>query len=740
MMQNIRITLLVAIATIFSMIDANAQISISQARTMPLGSTVTVRGIITSGSEFGTVRYMQDSTAGIAIYDFPFAGSAVRGQEYTVTGELKDFNGLLEIDPVTSSTLHSSNNPMPAEQVIATNQLSETYEGEIIRMNNVTFIGGGGTFAGNTTYNVTDGTNQAQLFVRNGNPLVGQLIPTASLDLIGICSQYQANYQALPRDINDLIVSSSVLFTSQLSADNITTTSLDVEWTTNINGDSYIEYGKTPALELGTVMGSSGTSNHVASITGAMPSDIFYVKGYTVAGTDTAVSGVRLFATASLSSGDMKIYFNHPVNTGAASSVANEAMVLNNLIDDTLIAYLDRAQSTIDFAIYNFDNNNISNISAALNNAHNRGVRVRIVADMTSASNGLNNVDPAIGRILSPSGASYGIMHNKFVVIDAESSDPEDAIVIGGSTNWTDNQINSDYNHITVITDQTLAKVYVMEFEEMFGSNGAQPNSGNAKFGPDKEDNTPHQFVIGGIQVENYFSPSDQMNQVLIESIRSAQDELFIFTMLITRSDLAFEIGDASSNGADVYVVVDNQANTLVWNTLQNNLPMGHLEDLASNKIMHHKCLIADPNNPASDPLVVTGSHNWSNSADQRNDENSLVIHDEDIVNQFYQAFLWVYNAAGGVVGINEEDPNIDQYKIYPVPNNGDFTIEMELAAATKGSVLIRDLSGRIVDSSDFGGQEGQIQIQRSLDLVQGVYFVTIVTEDSQVTEKMIVR
>ena len=47
--------------------------SISQdiltARLQPLGSSVTITGIVTNGDELGPIRYVEDGTAGIAIYD-----------------------------------------------------------------------------------------------------------------------------------------------------------------------------------------------------------------------------------------------------------------------------------------------------------------------------------------------------------------------------------------------------------------------------------------------------------------------------------------------------------------------------------------------------------------------------------------------------------------------------------------------------------------------------------------------
>jgi hypothetical protein len=56
--------------------------------------------------------------------------------------------------------------------------------------------------------------------------------------------------------------------------------------------------------------------------------------------------------------------------------------------------------------------------------------------------------------------------------------------------------------------------------------------------------------------------------------------------------------------------------------------------------MLHHKYMIADQYAPNSDPMVFTGSHNWSAAADNDNDENTLIIHDATLANIYYQQFV----------------------------------------------------------------------------------------------------
>ena len=88
-----------------------SQANIAAARAMPVGSTVTIRGVVTNGAELGVIRYIQDATAGIAAYSFSMSDVA-RFDSVVVTGVIKNYNQLLELDPVTSFEVISQK-PLP---------------------------------------------------------------------------------------------------------------------------------------------------------------------------------------------------------------------------------------------------------------------------------------------------------------------------------------------------------------------------------------------------------------------------------------------------------------------------------------------------------------------------------------------------------------------------------------------------------------------------------------------------
>jgi len=633
-------TLIFLGAVLFSLQTGFSQNTIAEARALALGTTVTVKGVVTNGAELGAIRYMQDATAGIAAYSYDMS-SVKRGDSVVVTGVLKNYNYLLELDPVNSFTVLAGNKPLPAPQLITPNQMSESYEAEIVRMNNVLFSNAGGTFAGNTNYTITAGGESAQIRINNSSSLVGEIIPSGEVDLVGLCSQFSytsssSGYQLLLRDPEDILSGSSIHIISPVTQSNITTTDFILSWETDVDGSTELYYGFTPDLEVGHISTPGTGTSHTLGLTSLAPSDLVYVKVFSVTGQDTAFGPVRPFITESVSTGDFKVYFTATVDNSVSTGA--HAIFLDASADDTVIQYINRAKYTIDVAIYNFTIEGISNIANALNAAFSRGVTVRVVTDGSTGNSGIPELTGGIKKIARPAGD--GIMHDKFMIIDGKSTVPNDPIVWTGSCNWTEWNINTDDNNMLFIQDMSMAKVYMLEFEEMWGSSTANPDPAKAKFGIDKTDNTPHELIISGKRVEVYFSPSDGVNSVIIDHINKSNNDIEVNTMLITRDDIGNALAARANIGINTQVMIDNESTSgaTVVETLKNTLG-NKFREFGEPGTLHSKSMIVDQSNSSSDPFILTGSHNWSSSADQKNDENTVVIHDAGIVNLYYQEF-----------------------------------------------------------------------------------------------------
>lgn len=431
-------------------------------------------------------------------------------------------------------------------------------------------------------------------------------------------------------------------------------------------------------------------------------------------------------ATTSASTGKINVFFNHPVNHAVAYQ--QPAHNIQSRVPDSLKAYIDRCQHTLDIAIYNsVDATITAPIMQAINAAHNRGVRIRIVFDGSANNTMLSQINSAIPRIASPTGQLYGIMHNKFVVFDAMAQDPNLPTVWTGSTNWTQNQINgTDKNNVITIQDQSLALAYQLEFEEMWGGNGDLPNPAQSLFGQFKTVNTPSNFLINGKLVECLFSPTDGVTQRIVNLINGAQSDINISTMLITRTDISGAIIQKHGNGIPAtHVMVSTQnpsGNQFL--TIQSALPTNQAIRYNQGGTLHHKFMVVDHSQGQSQSRVLTGSHNWSTSAETRNDENTVVVHDTNIANQYFQALSFLFLQTGGVFSstLSVAIPENITFAVYPNPVRDWLYVGCSTDCPT--GYVIYDMTGKQMQAKTLQPMEA-ISFE---SLQKGVYFIELQT------------
>lgn len=490
---------------------------------------------------------------------------------------------------------------------------------------------------------------------------------------------------------------------SQLVHDGFT-----LSWQTDRPGSTEAYYGPTPQLGLHVAMELRGTDHHLA-LTGLQPASFHYVQAFSVADGDTAFGPVERHSTASRSVGDLKVYFTKDVDTSVSSG--EDAIGLFSAVDDTVKAYIDRAQQTLDIAMYN---TNSTVMVQAVNAAMGRGVQVRWIAEGGTANYALNSLNSSI-PVLRRQNSSGSGMHNKFMVIDADDADR--AVVMGGSCNWTTQSFFDDFNNIVFIQDQAVALCYRTEFEEMWGGSGTQPDPSQSRFGADKTNNTPHVFNVGGKTVEVYFSPSDGTTSKIRTAINNANNNLYFALLIFTENSLGTAVRNAN-NRPNMTVrgdIEDIYATGSEYAFLTGNGVEIYPHD-SEDGMLHHKYAIIDEGN-ASAARVVTGSHNWTASAENQNDENTLIIRDATVANLFFQEWNARHNA---VMGIGERAA-ANALQAWPVPAHEELHL---LPTGTGPSlIIVHDATGRTVHSEETNG----LTTIRTADWQPGLYVVSAV-------------
>ena len=730
---------------------------IATARSQAEGSSVTISGIVTNGDELGSpIRYIQDATAGIAIYDPEVMGNVNRGDSITVTGLLVDYNGLLEVQPVNELVNHGSGYSVNPE-VITPNDISEDTESELITINNVVFENAGQIFSVGT-HNFSSNGQSGIIYIKAESALENLLIPSCPINMTAISSQYSFTgfdgYQLLIRDENDFEYEDGICLSSGVTQSNITTSSFDVNWSSNLEGYSNIFYGLTTDLEMGEINDPDSLTSleHTISLDSLEAGTIYYVQAFSNIEEDTAYSALYAFATQSTSSGAIRVCFNNSVDTSVAT--IENAQFSGVYTNDSIKAYIDKAMHTLDIAVYNHSD---AMITSAINDAYERGVRVRYITCESTTTTALGSLDDNIPTLERPE--VMGIMHNKFIVIDANSADS--AWVVSGSTNWTSAQIFDDPNHIIMVQDQSVARAYELEFNEMWGSDGAMQNASNAKFGSAKSDNTPHHFLVNGNPFELYFSPSDNTTLNISNALKTADDDINFALLVFTNNQLGTTIAEEYESGVEVNGIIEqiNTEGSEYDFLLEEGVNVISHQGFGDS--FHHKYCIVDHANTDSDPLVITGSHNWSGAAETNNDENTMIIHDANITNQFYQEFYQRMNElenqvepSFNCVGEACIDPmdgsgtyssladcenvcspaSIEELKgndiqVYPNPNNGSFTLQVVGTATSNMEYKIIDIQGKTISAERANLVKGLNNFEINKNFKAGLYFIEIANE-----------
>lgn len=138
--------------------------------------------------------------------------------------------------------------------------------------------------------------------------------------------------------------------------------------------------------------------------------------------------------------------------------------------------------------------------------------------------------------------------------------------------------------------------------------------------------------------IEAHFS---NIRNLIINNIRTAQSEIMIAVAWFTQKELFGAVMNALERGVDVsLIMMKDFINCGIYGLpLQRFVDNGGKLRFVSNHgwTMHNKFCLFDKN------VVISGSYNWTYSAETRNAENVISTDDESVCSCFYDYFnqLW---------------------------------------------------------------------------------------------------
>ena len=329
----------------------------------------------------------------------------------------------------------------------------------------------------------------------------------------------------------------------------------------------------------------------------------------------TSLTPIELQAGYGVRGAWFELYFTNPSSPLSPQGTGG--------VDGPLVESIDAARLSVDVAAYSLSLNSVRN---ALLRAHDRGATVRVVMES-------ENMDRSDPQILIEEGIPVigdnrdGLMHDKFVIIDRSE-------VWLGSMNFTDGGAYDDNNNLIRIRSTKIAENYIKEFEEMFLEN---------KFGEEIVPETPNPtLTIDGTRIDMYFSPDDGVLAALVPVLQSAQESVYFLAYSFTSNQLGDIVRQKAEADISVAGVMDDEQVRSNQGTEYDPFRQADLDVRIDGieGLMHHKVFIVD------ERIVVLGSYNFSQNAEERNDENLMIIYDPLIAEQFMFEFRRIQEQA----------------------------------------------------------------------------------------------
>ncbi len=131
---------------------------------------------------------------------------------------------------------------------------------------------------------------------------------------------------------------------------------------------------------------------------------------------------------------------------------------------------------------------------------------------------------------------------------------------------------------------------------------------------------------------EVYFSPKGSCTSAIVKGLSKAETSVLVQAYLFTSAEIGKALLDVHKRGVKVKVILDKSQRNSKYAPADffANAGIPTLID-AAHSIAHNKVMVIDGE------IVITGSFNFTKSAEENNAENLLVIHDRELAELYWK-------------------------------------------------------------------------------------------------------
>jgi phosphatidylserine/phosphatidylglycerophosphate/cardiolipin synthase-like enzyme len=172
-------------------------------------------------------------------------------------------------------------------------------------------------------------------------------------------------------------------------------------------------------------------------------------------------------------------------------------------------------------------------------------------------------------------------------------------------------------------------------------------------------------FISTLAKTEVYFSLSENPQKAIIKNINQAETYINIAMYTFTDQEIALSLANAQKRGVKVRVYLDRSQIESTYSVSRLLVQKGIKVRISSNNyIMHHKFAIID------NRLLFTGSYNWTFAANNKNEENLMIIDDPEIIEIFQHQFvnLWTNKYSPDRTKALFNKAKVDILTVFPPP------------------------------------------------------------------------